>query len=160
MKKEDELHLESILKSFEQKLADSKDAKDLQQSKEDAFYIEFDRVRAQVIRPAMEDIEALLKARGHGCEISEAGDEKRKRDAKITMSVTVGVRTSTYAPENADSISFARTGHSSITIHATTSVKTRRAFAGPRGNFAASEITTDLVQKTILEILEEVFNPT
>ena len=160
MKKEDELHLESILKSFEQKLADSKDAKDLQQSKEDAFYIEFDRVRTRVIRPAMEDIEALLKARGHGCEISEAGDEKRKRDAKITMSITVGVRTSNYAPENTVSISFARTGHNSITIHAMTSVKTRRAFVGPRGNFAASEITTDLVQKTILEILEEVFNPT
>jgi hypothetical protein len=160
MKKEDELHLESILKSFEQKLADSKDAKDLQQSKDDAFYIEFDRVRTEVIRPAMEDIGAQLKARGHGCEISEAGDEKRKRDAKITMSITIGARTSTYAPEHVVSISFARAGHTSIAIHAATSVKTRRAFVGPRGNYAASEITTDLVQKTILEVLGEIFNPT
>jgi hypothetical protein len=160
MRKEDALHLESILKGFEQRVADSKDARDLQQSKEDAFYIEFDRIRTQIIRPAMEDIETYLKGRGHGCEISEVGDEKRKRDAKITMSITVGTPTSAYATENVVSISFARAGHSSISIHAVTSVKTRRTFTGPRGNYAASEITTDLVQKTILEVLKEIFNPT
>jgi hypothetical protein len=160
MRKEDALHLESILKGFEQRLADSNDARVLQQSKEEAFYIEFDRVRTQIIRPAMEDIETYLKDRGHGCEILDVGDEKRKRDAKITMSITIGARSSAYAPEHVVSISFARTGHSSISIHAMTSIKTRRAFAGPRGNYAASEITADLVQKTILEVLEEIFNPT
>jgi len=90
MKKEDESRLESILKTFEQKLAKSKDVKDQRRSEEDVFYMEFKRIRTQVVRPAMEDIANQLKARGHNSDISEVGDERSKRDAKITMSITIG----------------------------------------------------------------------
>ena len=160
MKKEDESRLESILKTFEQKLAKSKDAKDQRQSEEDVFYMEFKRIRTQVIRPAMEDIGNQLKARGHNSDISEVGDERSKRDAKITMSITMGgVPSSAYAPENTVSVSFSHTGHTTISFHASTPMQNRRGFTGLRGNFAASEITTDMVEKKILEVLEEVFSP-
>ncbi len=160
MKKEDESRLESILKTFEQKLAKSKDAKDQRQSEEDVFYMEFKRIRTQVIRPAMEDIGNQLKARGHNSDISEVGDERSKRDAKITMSITIGgVPSSAYAPENTVSVSFSHTGHTTISFHASTPMQNRRGFTGLRGNFAASEITTDMVEKKILEVLEEVFSP-
>ena len=39
MNKEDRSHLESIMKTFEQKLARSTDAKEQRQSEADAFYI-------------------------------------------------------------------------------------------------------------------------
>jgi hypothetical protein len=160
MKKEDESRLESILKTFEQKLAKSKDVKEQRQSEEDVFYMEFKRIRTQVVRPAMEDIANQLKARGHNSEISEVGDERSKRDAKITMSITIGgVPSSAYAPENTVSISFSHTGHTTISFHASTPMQNRRGFTGLRGNFAASEITTDVVEKKILEVLEEVFSP-
>ena len=160
MKKEDESRLESILKTFEQKLAKSKDAKDQRQSEEDVFYMEFKRIRTQVIRPAMEDIGNQLKARGHNSDISEVGDERSKRDAKITMSITMGgVPSSAYAPENTVSVSFSHTGHTTISFHASTPMQNKRGFTGLRGNFAASEITTDMVEKKILEVLEEVFSP-
>ena len=160
MKKEDESRLESILKTFEQKLAKSKDAKDQRQSEEDVFYMEFKRIRTQVIRPAMEDIGNQLKARGHNSDISEVGDERSKRDAKITMSITMGgVPSSAYAPENTVSVSFSHTGHTTISFHASTPMQSRRGFAGLRGKYAASEMTTDVVEKKILEVLEEVFSP-
>ena len=160
MKKEDESHLESILKKFEQKLAKSKDAKEQRQSEEDVFYMEFKRIRTQVVRPAMEDIANQLKARGHNSDISEVGDERSKRDAKITMSITIGgVPSSAYAPENTVSVSFSHTGHTTISFHASTPMQSRRGFAGLRGNYAASEMTTDVVEKKILEVLEEVFSP-
>lgn len=160
MKKEDESRLESILKTFEQKLAKSKDVKEQRQSEEDVFCMEFKRIRTQVIRPAMEDIGNQLRARGHNCEISEVGDERSKRDAKITMSITIGgVPSSAYAPENTVSVSFSHTGHTTISIHASTPMQNRRGFAGLRGNFAIAEITTDVVEKKILEVLEEVFSP-
>jgi hypothetical protein len=160
MKKEDESRLESILKAFEQKLAKSKDVKDQRQSEEDVFYMEFKRIRTEVIRPAMEDIGNQLKARGHNSDISEVGDERSKRDAKITMSITIGgVPSSAYAPENTVSVSFSHTGHTTISFHASTPMQSRRGFTGLGGNFAASEITTDMVEKKILEVLEEVFSP-
>ncbi len=108
----------------------------------------------------MEEVGNQLKTMGHNCEISEVGDERSKRDAKITMSITLGgVPTSAYVPENTISISFSHTGHTTISIHASTPIRNRKGFVGPRGNHAASEITTDLVQKTIIEVLEEVFSP-
>jgi hypothetical protein len=159
MKEEDKSHLESIMKQFEEKLAKSKDEKERRQSEEDASFIEFKRVRTEVIRPAMEDIGNELKARGHNSEISEVGDERSKREAKITMRITIGgVPTSTYAPENTVSVSFSPMGHTTISIHAAIP-KSRSEFTAQRGSYAASEITTDLVQKKILEVLEEVFKP-
>lgn len=160
MTKEDKSHLESIMKSFEQKLAKSKDSKERRQFEEDAFFIEFKRVRTEVIRPAMEEIASQLRASGHNCDISEVGEERSKRDAKVTMSITIGgVPTSAYAPENTVSVSFSHTGHQAISMHANTPIKNRNGFAELRGSYAASEITTDVVQKRILEVLEEVFSP-
>lgn len=163
MKEENKSHLESIMKKFEQKLARSTDAKERRQSEEDAFHSEFKRIRTQIIRPAMEEVGNELKTMGHNCEISEVGDERSKRDAKITMSITLGgVPTSAYAPENTVSVAFSHTGCNSISIHASTPMRNMRhrsGFAGPRGSHAAPEITTDLVQKTIIEVLEEVFSP-
>ena len=160
MKKENESQLESIMQKFEEKLAKSKDVHERRQSEEDAFYVEFRRVRTEVIRPAMEDVGNQLKARGHNFEILEIDDERRKRDAKITMRIMIGgVPSSAYTPENTVLVSFAHTGHTSVSIQASTSSQHRSGFAGPRGNYAVSEITTDSVEKTILEVLEDVFRP-
>ena len=160
MKEEDKTHLESIMKGFEQKLAKSKEAKERRQCEEDIFFMEFKRVRTEVIRPAMEDIGKELHARDHNFQILEIGDERSKRDAKITMSITIGgVPTSAYAPENTASVSFSYAGHTTIAVHAITPIKNRSGFAEQGGNYAVSEITTDLVQKKILEVLEEVFTP-
>ena len=148
MKKEDESRLESILKTFEQKLAKSKDAKDQRQSEEDVFYMEFKRIRTQVIRPAMEDIGNQLKARGHNSDISEVGDERSKRDAKITMSITMGgVPSSAYAPENTVSVSFSHTGHTTISFHASTPMQSRRGFAGLRGNVLLAIVLVNVLTR-------------
>jgi hypothetical protein len=43
-------------------------------------------------------------------------------------------------------------------IQASTPSQNKSEFAGSRGNFALAEITTDLVEKKILEVIEEVFS--
>jgi hypothetical protein len=158
MKEENDSQLQSILQKFEQKLAQSRDARDKQQSAADAFYLEFKRVRTEVIRPAMDDIGNQLKARGHTVEISEVGDERSKRDAKITLRVAVGgVPSSAYIAENTAVVSFCHTGLTSVSIQASTPAQHKSDFSGSRGNFALAEITTDLVERKILEVIEEVF---
>lgn len=160
MNAEDKLRLDAIMNSFEQKLAKSKDARTQRQSEEDAGYAEFKRVQRDVIRPAMEDMANEFKARGHESQISEVGDERSQRDVRITMTLTIGgVPSTTFSPENTVSVSFSRTGSTTVSIQATTTVKNRSGLAVQRGNYAACEITTDMVQKKILEVLQEVFNP-
>lgn len=159
MNTEDKSHLDAIMSSFEQKLAKSKDARTQRQSEEDAGYAEFKRVQTDVIRPALEDMANELKARGHDSQISEVGDERSKRDVRITMTITIGgVPAAAFSPENTASVSFSRTGATTVSIQATTPIKSRSGLASQRGNYAASEITTGMVQKKILEVLEEVFS--
>lgn len=158
MKVENEFQLQSILQKFEEKLAKSRDAKDRQQSEVDAFHLEFKRVRAEVIRPAMDDIGSQLKAKGHTVEIAEVGDERNKRDAKITLRVAIGgMPISAYVPENTALVSFGHAGHMSVSIQASTPSQHKSDFSGSRGIHPLAEITTDLVERKILEVIEEVF---
>ncbi len=158
MKTEHESQLQTLMQNFEQRLAKSKDAKDRQQSEEDAFYLEFKRVRTEVIRPVMEDIGNQLKAKGHTVEIAEVGDERSKRDSKITLRIAIGgVPNSAYIPENTALVSFCHTGHTSVSIQASTPSQHKSDFSGSRGIHVLAEITTDLVERKILEVLEEVF---
>ena len=160
MNKENESHLDTILHSFEQKLAKVKDAQAQRRSAEDTSYIEFKRVRTEIIRPVMDDIATQLKARGHTVELSEVGDERSKRDAKMTMRITIGgVPSSAYVPENTVLVSFSHGAHANISIQASTPSQHRSGFPGARGDYAFSEITADLVEKKILEVLESVFSP-
>jgi hypothetical protein len=160
MNPEDKSHLDAIMSSFEQKLAKSKDARTQRQSEEDAGYAEFKRVQADIIRPAMEDMANEVKARGHESQISEVGDERSKRDVRITMTITIGeVAAAAFSPDNTVSVSFSRTGSTTVSIQATTPIKSKSGLATQRGNYAASEITTGMVQKKILEVLQEVFTP-
>ena len=158
MKEANDSQLQTLMQNFEQRLAKSRDAKDRQQSEEDAFYLEFKRVRTEIIRPAMDDIGNQLKAKGHTVEIAEVGDERSKRDSKITLRVAIGgMPSSAYIPENTAMVSFCHTGHTSVSIQASTPSQHKSEFSGSRGIHALAEITTDLVERKILEVLEEVF---
>ena len=158
MKDTNDSKLQTLMLNFEQKLAKSRDAKDRQQSEEDAFYLEFKRVRTEIIRPTMEDIGNQLRAKGHTVEIAEVGDERNKRDTKITLHVAIGgVPSSAYIPENTAVVSFCHTGHTSVSVQASTPSQHKSEFSGSRGIHALAEITTDLVERKILEVLEEVF---
>lgn len=160
MKAANESQLQTLMQNFEDKLAKSRDAKDRQQSEAEAFYQEFKRVRTEVIRPSMDDIGAQLKAKGHTVDIAEVGDERSKRDAKITLRVAIGgVPSSAYVAENSASVSFCHAGHTTVSIQASTPSQNKSEFAGSRGNYALAEITTELVEAKVLEVLEEMFCP-
>jgi len=160
MKEANESQLQTLMQNFEEKLAKSRDVKDRQQSEAEAFYLEFKRVRTEIIRPALDDIGNQLKAKGHTVEIAEVGDERSKRDSKITLRVAIGgVPSSAYIPESTALVSFCHTGHTSVSIQASTPSQHKSEFSGQRGIYALAEITTDLVERKILEVLEEVFCP-
>ena len=78
----------------------------------------------------------------------------------MTMRITIGgLPSSAYTAENTVSVSFSHQGHTTVSIQASTPSQHRSGFAGLRGNYTLSEITSDLVEKKILEVLEQVFSP-
>ena len=73
--------------------------------------------------------------------------------------VVSGVPASAYRQDNAVAVSFHRTGATGVTIQVATEIKrSKTSVAAQRVNYATSEITKGLVQKEILQVLEEVFS--
>ena len=150
---------------YEQRLEEAKKRQEQIKSEEDVFLSEFTRLRKEVIHPRMEDIGNPLKERGHDYRISEEEEsvdlEGRTRDARITMNIfPAGVDRSAYRPENTPSISFVATRYKKkIWAHSSNIMPNRGGSAGPRGEFNAEEITSDVVEREVLGVLKEIFDP-
>ena len=149
--------------TYEKKLKEHEKIRVSVRSEEEAFLDEFKRLRADVIRPAMEEIGNQLEARGHEVAISEREESTdsrgRTEDAKITMSFFPSdVERSVFRPDCTPSISFLTIGYKrKIRIHASNIMPNRGGSGGPRGEFDTAEITGDFVEAQVLKLLKEIF---
>lgn len=165
MKKETKSQLDVLMDKYEQMLEEAKKRQEQIKSEEDVFLGEFKRLRKEVIFPEMEDIGNHLKASGHDYRIAEEKEshdlEGRTRDARITMNIfPAGVDRSVYRPENTPSISFNATRYNKkIWVYGSNMMPNRGGSAGSRGEFKAEEITSDIVEREILKVLKEIFDP-
>jgi hypothetical protein len=76
MKEQTQLRLAAITARHARRLAES-GADATAAARERAFFDEFERVRAEILRPAMVEIGAQLEAAGHGYQIDERVDGGR-----------------------------------------------------------------------------------
>jgi len=165
MKKEAKSQLHVLMDKYGQRLAQGKKRLEQIKVEEDVFLTKFKRLRKKVIHPVMKDIGNQLKKRGHEYRISEQEEsvdaEGRTRNAKITMSIfPKGLDQSAYRPENTPSISFIATrDKKKIWVHGSSIMPTRGGTAGSRGEFNAAEITGDAVEREVLGVLKEIFDP-
>lgn len=165
MNKEAKSQLDGLMDKYEQRLAEAKTKQEQIKLEEGAFLSEFKRLREEVIRTTMEEVGIHLKARGHDYRISEAEEsvdaEGRTQDAEITFSIfPTGIDRSLYRPENTPSISFTAPRYKKkISVHGSNMLPNRGGSAGPRGEFKAEEIDSALVEREVLGVLEEIFDP-
>jgi hypothetical protein len=165
MNKETKSQLDTLIDKYEQRLVEAKTKQEQIKSEEEAFLSEFKRLREGVIRTTMEEIGAHLKVRGHDYRISETEEsveeEGRTQDAEITFSIfPAGIDRSFYKPENTPSISFTAPRYKKkISVHGSNMMPNRGGSAGPRGEFKAEEINSALVEREVLGVLEEIFDP-
>ena len=165
MKKEAKSQLHVLMDKYGQRLAEGKKRLEQIKVEEDVFLTKFKRLRKKVIHPVMKDIGNQLKKRGHEYRISEQEEsidsEGRTRNAKITMSIfPKGLDQSAYRPENTPSISFIATrDKKKIWVHGSSRMPSGGGTAGSRGKFNAAEITSGIVEREVLGVLKEIFDP-
>jgi hypothetical protein len=165
MKKETKSQLDVLMDKYGQRLEEAKKRQEQIKSEEDVFLSEFKRLRKEVIFPEMEDIGNHLKVRGHDYRIAEEEEsldsEGRTRDAKITINIfPAGVDRSAYRPEDTPSISFIATRYEKkIWVHGSNMMPNRGGSAGSRGKFNVEEITSDIVEREVLKVLKEIYDP-
>jgi len=165
MKKEVKSHLDALMDKYEQRLKEAKNKQEQIKSEEEAFLREFKRLREEVIRTSMEEIGNQLKTRGHDYRILETEEsvdgEGKVINAEITMNIfPSGIDRSLYTPQNTPSITFTAPRYKKrICVEGSNIMPKREGAAGPRSEFKAEETNSALVEREVLGVLEEIFDP-
>jgi hypothetical protein len=165
MNKKAKSQLDTLMDKYEQRLAEAKNRQEQIKSEEEAFLSEFKRLREEVILPTMEEVGNQLKARKHDYRILETEEsvdgEGRVINAEITMNIfPSGIDRSLYTPQNTPSITFTAPRYKKrICVDGSNIMPKREGAAGPRSEFKAEEINSALVEREVLGVLEEIFDP-
>lgn len=134
-------------------------AAEKRKSDEELFVDMFIDARAAVIRPALERVADLVKARGYQCEVTESDGEPDGRGGKSDPSVTL-----TILLDKPDQ--HQRQPHLSaicdrlqrrVRFHESTMTPGRGGHAGPAGEAALPSVTDELVFTKAVKFIGEVF---
>lgn len=158
--------LGSILDEYDKGIVEAeKTAKELK-AKEDAFQVEFHRIRKDVIRPIMQKLGDELKKRNHGYEIQ---DEEEGRDEQGRRTSALGIVMKVY-PKDIDGNEFLRpyAQTPNVGFHTTfgrkvfvskSNVSPRRGGSGGSfGEFDLSQLTPEIVESKVIEGLKHIFS--
>ena len=159
MKDEDTTRLRSIVEAYNQK-TDAASAKEAEKkSKEVAFLEAFRKLVAETIRPAFEEIVAVLKANGHETIITQS-QESRATDGRSDKHESLKLRviprgyTKLHDHDSLPEVVFtADTSNQRIRIYVSERMPGESGGSGSRGDHTLDQISSDFVVKLTLEML-------
>ena len=159
MKEEDAKKLRAIVEAYNARADAASAKKAATQSKETAFLEAFRKTIAETIRPAFEEIAAVLKADGHEATIaqsqeSRATDERSEKHESVRLKVipkgSINVRDHDSLPEVAFT---GDTSRERIRVNATERMPGESGGSAPRGDHTLDTITSEFVVNLTLEVL-------
>jgi hypothetical protein len=159
MNDEDAKKLRSIVEAFKEKTDAATAKKADKKSKEAAFLEAFRKVIAETIRPALEEIVAVLKANGHDATIvqspeSRATDGRSDKHESLKLTVLPKGYTRVHDHDALPEVAFTGdTSNERIRVQVSERMPGESGGAGPRGDHALDQITSDFVVKLTLEVL-------
>ena len=162
MEKKTKEELDCLMRNHEKKSAKDKKLQEQLRSEEDEFLCKFQKVRKEVIWPAMEEVGGYLKNCGHEYRISQREETRdhqdRTQDANIKMSIFPGgTKSASYRDTSTPSITFfAQKFRRIIWGHRSTMMPGRGGSAGSFAEFKPEEIKRDMVEREILTLLKNV----
>jgi hypothetical protein len=126
---------------------------------EENFQKGFSDLRTGVVRPVLESIGGMLKARGHDFSISEE-EYAAEHGGKITEAaisfhvMPAGMEKSTHLNAQFPSLSFVtRHYNRTVCILASNAVPKPSGAAGSRGDYQLAQVDTELVQAEVLKLI-------
>jgi DNA gyrase/topoisomerase IV subunit A len=163
MKNQTKLELEAILDGYEKKQLEERLRQDQEQYELETYIEDFKELREKVIRPVMEDMGDILEQKGHDFKIKEKEYSMDKKafatEARIEFKIFPRSNAEEFYAENHPSVMFSSDVTSrNIKVHGSYVMPGRRGERELIRTYAISEITSDNVEKEILDILIKAFN--
>lgn len=162
MRKEREAELEALLRRFTERIdQDERDRVRLADDRTD-FFNAFEALKRTRIRPVMEAFRDQLRSNGQSCEVVEHGDPWSE---DVTQHPTIELRVEpsfrpcpAYAPDACPWVRFEANGETLLVhVHTSTVVPDRGGTIGSRGDYQIEEVTSELVEQEIMEVLRKVY---
>jgi hypothetical protein len=149
--------LERLLDAYDQKQDEALREAQRQREEGDAFVDAFRRLRAEVIRPGMEEVGETLRVRGHEYRIGEDDEgvarDGRPRSARIILTVTPVRARSGEAAAPAVAFAASRRRRKVCVYLRLTAAND----SSPRAEYDLDRITPGLVEAELLAALKEIF---
>ena len=163
MKNQTQLELEALLDSYEKKQLEAKLRQDQEQYELEMYLEDFKELREKVVRPVMEDMGDILVQKGHDFKIREREYSVDKKafaiEARIEFKIFPRSNAEEFYAENHPSVMFSSDVTSrKIKVHGSYVMPGRRGERELIRTYGISEITSDIVEKEILDILIKAFN--
>jgi hypothetical protein len=159
MKDEDAKKLLSIVEAFKTKTDAAAAKKAEKKSKEGAFLEAFRKTIAETIRPAFEEIVAILKANGHDATIvqaqeSRATDGRSEKHESLRLTVIPQGYVKVHDHDSLPEVAFTGDGSNErIRVYVSERMPGESGGSGPRGDHALDQITPEFVVQLTLEVL-------
>jgi hypothetical protein len=166
VKEETKKRLANLLTRYDEEQSEARKNAQATKTEQEELLNSFGQLRQKVIRPVMEDIGAVLKTHGHDYKIVEedasTDDQGKQKDALISMYIFpsgAGAKATTIELCNFPRISFSPDSYwRRVIVHSSNMTPTRGGSSGGRGEYSVSQVTSELVEKELVKLLEEVLN--
>lgn len=153
--------LSGILDSFDAKRGAAKKEAERKKTEHEIFLEQFTEKAKSVIRPVMEQVAKLLESRGHNSEIREQKEtidsDGRTINAGITLTIfPLGQRPRYPDQHDCPHVAFMVNSYENkIHVHESTMMPMRGGHAGSTGEYALDKVTSELVEKHIVSVLQQ-----
>lgn len=164
MDEETKQRIDSLLNNYEKKLAEDKKQQEEAAALMDAFLERFTELRSTVIRPVLETIGREMTAHGHDYKVEERDEkyimgEGKQDAAAIFRLYPKRADGKTYNSSNAPMLSFVCTTYQNkIEVHSYNTAPSKGMTGQLIGAYNPQEITPDLVEKIVMEVIQEIFS--
>jgi hypothetical protein len=164
MRTEAKTQLETILGTYDEKLAEIERRESAIRAAQASFPERFAALRAKTIRPALDELAELLN--GHGHESVAREQEESSTTAGGISSAAISLRIvpkpfahkSTETSNNFIEITFsANRSERKITVSSTNTIVNSGGSRGRRGEYDIEVLTADVIVNHVLQTLQEAF---
>ena len=162
MENETKDKLKNIFDKYDKKQSEVRQEAEKVKTEHEVFLDAFEATSTEVIRPTMEALGEIIKNRGHGFEITqgkESQDDKgRTVAAQVKMQIHPNGKRPSYGQHDCPSLTFfAGTYKNEVWSHVSTMMPGRGGSAGKRNEYKLENITSEVVEKEIIHLLNECF---
>jgi hypothetical protein len=166
VKEETKNRLANVLNRYDEEQSGAKKQAQETQTAQEELLQSFGQLRTEVIRPIMEDIGTVLQTRGHDYKIVEEDVSTdapgTQQDVMISMYIFpshAGAPSTTRELLHFPRISFRSDPYWRRIIVQTSNVTlTYGGLSGGRGEYSISQVTSEFVEKELVQIVEGILN--